>query len=105
MSIFSPIEKKILSLHLLSNQATASVGIYGCMLIYVLLWVFPDYQAGFLVFGSLLKAITIPYFLRINEKPVVQEALFLICGDLIGITLNLGSVQSAAMQCRTIFGL
>ena len=104
MSIFSPIEKKIASFHWLANQATASFGIYGCMVIYVLLWVFPDYQAAFLIFGSLLKAITVPYFLRINEKPVVQEALFLICGDMIGITWKLGSVQSAAMHCRQIFG-
>jgi hypothetical protein len=66
MSIFSSIEQRIVSLPLIANQATASFGIYGCMVIYVLLWVFPDYQAGFLIFGSLLKAMTIPYFLRIK---------------------------------------
>lgn len=89
---------------ILSRQSIASIGLYGSMLIYVLLWVFPDYQANFLVAGLVLKAITIPYFLRIGELPVAQEAAFLMVGDVVGITLNLGGAQAAARQCSLIFG-
>lgn len=89
----------------IANQKLANVGIYGSMLIYVLLWIFPDYQAGFLVFGLLMKGVTIPYFLRIDEKPVAQEAMVFMVGDLVGVSLNLGAVQQAASRCGAIFGI
>lgn len=75
------------------------------MATYVLLWIFPDYLANFLVFSFLLKALTIPYFLRIGEKPVVYEAAFLMLGEVIGIVLNSGAAASAAKQCALQFGL
>lgn len=89
----------------LARQSAAAVGLYGCMLIYVLLWIFPDYQAKFLIVGFVLKAVTIPYFLRIGEWPVAQEAAFLMVGDVLGITLNLGAAEEAARQCRLLFGV
>lgn len=89
----------------LANQAVASLGLYGCMAIYLLLWIFKDYQAYLLTIGFVLKAITIPYFLRIGERPVALEAAFLMVADVIGITLNLDSASAAASQCRRLFGL
>ena len=89
----------------LANQGVASLGLYGCMAIYVLLWIFTDYQAYLLCIGFVLKAITIPYFLRIGEPAVAQEAAFLMVADVVGITLNLGSALAAANQCRRLFGL
>lgn len=88
-----------------AQQSVASIGLYGCMLIYVLLWIFSDYQALFLIVGFGLKAITIPYFLRIGERPVAQEAAFLMVGDVIGIVVNYGYAAAAANQCRLLFGL
>lgn len=90
---------------ILSRQSVASIGLYGSMSIYVLLWVFPGYQANFLIVGFVLKAITIPYFVRIGELPVAQEAAFLMVGDVVGISLNLGAAQLAAQQCRLLFGV
>lgn len=89
----------------LSRQSVASVGLYGCMLIYVLLWIFSDYQALFLIVGFGLKAITIPYFLRIGERPVAQEAAFLMVGDVIGIVVNYGNAAAAVNECRLLFGI
>lgn len=74
------------------------------MVIYVLLWIFTDYQAYLLTLGFVLKAITIPYFLRIGERPVAQEAAFLMVADVIGISLNLDAAYAASMQCRRLFG-
>lgn len=74
------------------------------MVIYVLLWIFTDYQAYLLTLGFVLKAITIPYFLRTGERPVAQEAAFLMVADVIGISLNLDAAHAAAMQCRRLFG-
>lgn len=96
---------QVLFKRVFARQSVASLGLYGCMLIYVLLWVFPDYQANFLVAGFLLKAVTIPYFLRIGEFPVAQEAAFLMIGDVVGIVLNFGGAQAAAQQCRLLFGV
>ena len=88
----------------LANQAVASLGLYGCMAIYVLLWIFTDYQAYLLVIGFVLKGITIPYFLRIGERAVAQEAGFLMAADAIGFSLNLHSAYAAASQCHQLFG-
>lgn len=88
----------------LASQSTASLGLYGCMVVYVLLWIFRDYQAYLLTLGFVLKGVTIPYFHRIGERPVVQEAAFLMVADVVGISLNLGAAQAAASECRRLFG-
>jgi hypothetical protein len=88
----------------LASQSIASFGLYSCMVIYVLLWIFRDYQAYLLALGFVLKAVTIPYFHRIGERPVVLESAFLMVADVVGISLNLGAAEAAASECRRLFG-
>jgi hypothetical protein len=89
---------------LLATQRIASIGIYAGMLQYVLLWVFPAYQAKILLIGLVFWGVRIPYFVRIKERAIVSESVFMFCADLLGVFLNLEGADQAAKECLAIFG-
>jgi len=89
---------------LLATQGVASLGIYAGMLQYVLLWIFPAYQAKILLYGLVFWGLRIPYFVRIKERAVVSESIFMFSADLLGVFLNLEGADQAVKECLAIFG-
>ena len=88
----------------LAFQKVANFAIYAQMVQYVLIWIFADHQSSILLFGMVFWAMRIPYFVKTGEKAIVNESLFLICADTLGVVTQSRAGQEALAECIAIFG-
>ena len=88
----------------LASQKIANFAIYAGMVQYVSIWVFSDYQSSILLFGMIFWAMRIPYFIKTGERALVNESLFLVCADTLGIVTQSGAGQEVLNECIAIFG-
>ena len=85
-------------------QKVANFAIYAQMVQYVLIWIFADHQSSILLFGMVFWALRIPYFVKTGERAIVNESLFLICADTLGVVTQSRAGQEALAECIAIFG-
>lgn len=88
----------------LASQKTANFAIYASMVQYVMIWIFADHQSSILLFGMIFWALRIPYFVKTGERAIVNESLFLVCADTLGIVTQSGTGQEVLKECIAIFG-
>ena len=88
----------------LASQNIANFAIYASMVQYVMIWIFTDHQSSILLFGMIFWALRIPYFVKTGERAIVNESLFLVCADTLGIVTQSGSGQEVLKECIAIFG-
>jgi len=90
-------------LQFITGKRTATIAIYFGMFQYASLWIFPSYQSQILLAGLFFYALRIPYFIRINEKAIVQQSAFFFSVELIAVFLRLDHVAGALRECYAIF--
>ena len=88
----------------LASQKIANFAIYASMVQYVMIWIFADHQSSILLFGMIFWALRIPYFVKTGERAIVNESLFLVCADTLGIVTQSGTGQEVLKECIAIFG-
>jgi len=88
----------------LASQKIANFAIYASMIQYVMIWIFADHQSSILLFGMIFWALRIPYFVKTGERAIVNESLFLVCADTLGIVTQSGTGQEVLKECIAIFG-
>ena len=88
----------------LASQNIANFAIYASMVQYVMIWIFTDHQSSILLFGMIFWALRIPCFVKTGERAIVNESLFLVCADTLGIVTQSGSGQEVLKECIAIFG-
>lgn len=97
------MNKRDFLLSILASKRSASLAIYGGMIHYLSLWIFPGHQELLLGLGLLLYVFRIPYFIRIRENAFVTQSVFFFGIEFVGLFLAVQAKGIKIPECYALF--